>query len=111
MNKSIPFGYHHIGSHTVIKLNMNLTPADAHEMEKMFGLHIRYVGKNGSMLYRIEGVVLWSSEQNLYEKWFKQLEICKLNARIEKLAQREASLLDKAIGAENLIIDLYELPF
>ncbi len=111
MNKSIPFGYHYIGSHTVIKLNMNLTPADALEMEKMFGLHVRYVGKNGSMLYRIEGVVLWSSEQNLYEKWFKQLEIYKLNARIEKLAQKKAAMLDKAMGVENLVIDLYELPF
>ena len=111
MNKSIPFGYHYIGSHTVIKLNMNLTPADALKMEKMFGLHVRYVGKNGSMLYRIEGVVLWSSQQNLYQEWFEQLEKYKINAKMEKLAQRKASLLDKAIGAENLIIDLYELPF
>ena len=111
MNKSIPFGYHYIGSHTIIKLNINLTPADASEMERMFGLHVQYVGKKGSMLCRVEGVVLWSSEQNLYGKWFKQLEIYKLNAKIEKLAQKKALMLDKAIGAENLVIDLFELPF
>jgi len=111
MNRSIPFGYHFIGNHTVIKLNMNLTPADAHEMEKMFGLHIRYVGKNGSMLYRIEGVIQWSSQQNLYQRWFEQLQVYKLNAKIEKLALKKAVLLDKAIDAENLVIDLYELPF
>ena len=111
MNRSIPFGYHHIGSHTIIKLNMNLTYADAREMERRFGLDVQYVGKRGTMLYRVEGVVIWSSQQNLYQKWFEQLEKYKINAKMEKLAQRKVSLLDKAIGAENLIIDLYELPF
>jgi len=111
MNRSIPFGYHYIGNHTIIKLNINLTHEDARKMGEMFGLQVQFVGKNGSMLYRIEGVIQWSSQQNLYERWFEQLQVYKLNAKIEKLALKKAVLLDKAMDAENLVIDLYELPF
>lgn len=112
MNKTIPFGYHHIGSHTVIKLNMNLTLADADEIKKDYGFSVMHNSKNNSMLCRIEGVISHNAPGNQkYAQWFNQLEVYKINAKMEKLANKKASLLDIAIGAENLLADLNDLPF
>lgn len=112
MNNSISFGYHYIGSHTIIKLNMNLTPADADEIRNLFGFSVMHVGKYDSMLCRIEGVVSWNGMGNEnFRDWFQKLEIYKLNAKMEKLAKRKAILLDEALNAHNLIINLNDLPF
>ena len=111
MNKSIPFGYHYMGSHTIIKLNMNLTPADADEIRNMPGFSVKYVGRYDSMLCRIEAVVPWNCSHENYLHWYEKLEIYKINAKMEKLANKKASLLDVAIGAENLLADLNDLPF
>ena len=112
MNKSIPFGYHYMGSHTIIKLNMNLTPADADEIRSLFGFFVSHIGRYGSMLCRIEAVVPWNGMGNEnFRDWFNKLEIYKVNAKMEKLANRKATLLDVAIGAENLLINLNDLPF
>ena len=112
MNKTIPFGYHYIGSHTIIKLNMNLTPADADEIRNLFGFFVSHVGRYGSMLCRIEAVVPWNGMGNEnFRNWFQKLEIYKVNAKMEKLAKRKAILLDEALNAHNLIINLNDLPF
>ena len=112
MNKTIPFGYHSLGSHTIIKLNMNLTPADADEIRKNYGFSVMYNSRNSSMLCRIEGVIPHNAPGNeKYAQWFNQLEMYKINAKMEKLANRKASVLDMAIGAENLLADLNDLPF
>ena len=112
MNKTIPFGYHHIGSHTIIKLNMNLTPADADEIRKNYGFSVMYNGRNSSMLCRIEGVISWNGAGNeKYAQWYNQLEVYKINAKMEKLANKKAELLDKAINAQDLVINLNDLPF
>lgn len=111
MNKSISFGYHFIGNHTIIKLNMNLTPADADEIRNLFGFHVAHIGRYESMLCRIEGVVSWNDiTSEKFRQWFDKLEIYKINAKMEKLANKKALLLDKAIGAENLLTNL-DLPF
>ena len=111
MNKSISFGYHFIGNHTIIKLNMNLTPADADEIRNLFGFHVAHIGRYESMLCRIEGVVSWNDiASEKFRQWFDKLEIYKINAKMEKLANKKALLLDKAIGAENLLTNL-DLPF
>ena len=112
MNKSIPFGYHFIGSHTIVKLNMNLTAADADEIRNLFGFYVTHVGRYESMLCRIEGVVgINGLGSEKFAQWFNRLEVYKINAKMEKLANRKASLLDVAIGAENLLADLNDLPF
>jgi hypothetical protein len=109
MNKTIPFGYHSIGNHTIIKLNMNLTPADADEIRKNYGFSVMYNSRKSSMLCRIEGII--SHNNSIASTWFNQLPVYKINAKMEKLANRKASLLDIAIGAENLLVDLNDLPF
>lgn len=112
MNKSIPFGYHFIGSHTIVKLNMNLTATDADEIRNLFGFYVTHVGRYESMLCRIEGVVgINGLGSEKFAQWFNRLEVYKINAKMEKLANRKATLLDVAIGAENLLADLNDLPF
>ena len=112
MNKSISFGYHYVGSHTIIKLNMNLTPADADEIRNLFGFSVTYVGRYESMLCRIEAVVPWNGMGNEnFRQWFNKLEIYKINAQMEKLANKKVEALDKALNAENLLINLNDLPF
>jgi hypothetical protein len=111
MNKTVPFGYHSVGSHTIIKLNMNLTPADADEIRKIHGFYVRHIGRYGSMLCRIEAVVPWNTSYDNYLHWHEKLEIYKLNAKMEKLANKKAELLDKAINAQNLVVNLIDLPF
>ena len=109
MNNSIPFGYHSFAGNTLIKLNMHLTDADANDIIETFGFSVKYNTMLGPMGYRVEGVL--SHSTTLARKWFRKLEIYKLNAKLEKLANRKATLLDKAIGAENLLADLNDLPF
>ena len=109
MNKSIPFGYHSLAGNTLIKLNMNLTDDDANEIRKIFGFYVTYNSMIGPMGYRIEGIL--SHSNALAAEWFRKIEIYKLNAKLEKLATRKATLLDKAIGAEYLLADLNDLPF
>lgn len=110
MNKTIPFGYHSLGGHTIIKLNMNLTAADADEIREIFGFAVMYTGryKKDTMLCRIEGIL--SHNGSIGHNWFQKLEIYKVNAKMEKLARKKATLLDRAIGAEDLLADL-DLPF
>ena len=112
MNKTVPFGLHHIAGYSIFKLNMNLTPADANEIRNLFGFSVTHVGRYESMLCRIEGVVPWNGMGNEnFRQWFQKLEIYKVNAKMEKLAKRKAILLDEALNAHNLIINLNDLPF
>lgn len=110
MNKTIPFGYHSLGGHTIIKLNMNLTAEDADEIREIFGFTVMRTGsyRQDRMLCRIEGIL--SHNGSIGHNWFQKLEIYKINAKMEKLARKKATLLDRAIGAEDLITDL-DLPF
>lgn len=112
MNKTIPFGYHSFGSHSLVKLNMNLTPADADEIRNLFGFSVTHIGRYESMLCRIEGVVPWNGMGNEnFRQWFQKLEIYKINAKMEKLANKKAEALDRILNAQNLIINLNDLPF
>jgi hypothetical protein len=114
MNKTVPFGYHSFGSHTLIKLNMNLTPEDAIELRKIYDFNVMYCNsKKNPHLYRIEGVISWnSSDGEKYLGWFEKLKVCRINAKMQKLACQKQALLDSALGMENYSqpVDL-DLPF
>ena len=111
MNKTVPFGYHNFGGHTIIKLNMNLTAEDADEIREIFGFSIMRTGRYGKdrMLCRIEGIL--SHNGSVGHNWFQKLEIYKVNAKMEKLASKKADLLDKSMNAVDLHVDLTDLPF
>ncbi len=114
MNKTVPFGYHSFGSHTLIKLNMNLTPEDAAEIRKEYDFNIMYCNsRKNPYLYRIEGVVSWNKTgSEKYMMWFEKLKLYQVNAKMHKLACQRQEILDRAIGMENYIqpVDL-DLPF
>ena len=114
MNKTVPFGYHSFGSHTLIKLNMNLTFEDAVELRKLYDFNVVYCNsKKKPHLYRIEGVISWNGRDNeKFVNWFEKLKVYRINAKIHKLACEKQALLDKALGMENYNqpIDL-DLPF
>ena len=114
MNKTIPFGYHSIGGHTIIKLNMNLTPEDAMEIRKEYDFNVMFCNsRKNRYLYRIEGVISWNGRDNeKFVNWFEKLKVYRINAKIHKLACEKQALLDKALGMEDYSqpIDL-DLPF
>lgn len=113
MNKTLTFGYHSIGGHTIIKLNMNLTNEDAEEIRKTYGYSVMQNSRNNSMLHRIEGVFSWNNyNPDLHgQPWFDKLAEYKINAKMEKLARAKADLLDRSLNAYNLHADLTDLPF
>ena len=114
MNKTVPFGYHGFGSHTLIKLNMNLTPEDAAEIRKEYDFNVIYCNsRKNPYLYRIEGVVSWNTRASeKYIMWFEKLKLYQVNAKMHKLACQKQALLDSALGMEDCIqlVDL-DLPF
>jgi hypothetical protein len=114
MNKTVPFGYHGFGSHTLIKLNMNLTPEDAAAISKEYGFNVTYCNsRKNPHLYRIEGVVHWNTwASEKYIMWFEKLKVYQINAKMHKLACQKQILLDSALGMDNYIqlVDL-DLPF
>ena len=112
MNKTVPFGIHHIAGHTIIKLNMNLTSEDAEAIRNKFGFNVTRIYSK-PQLCRIEGALKCepTSYNNLMFEFFQKVEEYKVNAKIEKLANKKAALLDRAIGADNLLINLNDLPF
>jgi len=114
MNKTVPFGYHGFGSHTLIKINMNLTPEDAAAISKEYDFNVTYCNsRKNPHLYRIEGVVHWNTRASeKYIMWFEKLKIYQINAKMHKLACKKQALLDSALGMDNYIqlADL-DLPF
>jgi len=114
MNKTIPFGYHSFGSHTLIKLNMNLTPEDAAEIRKEYDFNVMYCSsRKNPYLYRIEGVVSWNTRvSEKYMIWFEKLKVYQINAKMHKLACKKQELLDSVLGMKDYIqpVDL-DLPF
>jgi hypothetical protein len=61
----------------------------------------------------VEGVVSHRDENSgfLLHEFFQFKEECKINAHIEKLANKKANLLDSAINAVNIHADLNDLPW
>jgi hypothetical protein len=114
MNRTVPFGYHSFGSHTLIKINMNLTPEDAIEIRKEYDFNVMYCSsKKNPYLYRVEGVISWNQRGNeKYISWFNILEQYKKNAKEYKLACQTIKKLDNALGMENFIQPVeIDLPF
>ena len=114
MNKTIPFGYHSFGSHTLIKLNMNLTPEDAAEIRKEYDFNVMYCNsRKNPYLYRIEGLISWNNSYGeKYLGWFEKLKVYQINAKMHKLACKKQELLDSVLGMKDYIqpVDL-DLPF
>jgi len=112
MNKTVPFGLHHIAGYTIFKLNMNLTSEDAQAIRDTFGFDVVRIYSK-PQLHRIEGALSWRKDGygNLIQTFRRNREMYKINAKIEKLALKKADLLDKSMNAVDLHVDLTDLPF
>lgn len=112
MNKTVPFGIHHIAGHTIIKLNMNLTSEDAQAIRDTFEFDVVRIYSK-PQLHRIEGALSWRKDgySDLIQTFWRNIEMYKINAKMEKLAWKKADLLDKSMNAVALHVDLTDLPF
>ena len=112
MNKTVPFGVHHIAGYSIFKLNMNLTSEDAQAIRDTFGFDVVRIYSK-PQLHRIEGALSWRKDDysNLIETFWRNRETYQINAKIEKLALKKADLLDKSMNAVDLHVDLTDLPF
>lgn len=112
MNRTVPFGVHHIAGYSIFKLNMNLTYEDAQAIRDEFGFDvIRIYSK--PQLHRIEGALPWKQRGygDLIQKFWNNKPMYQVNAKMEKLAWKKADLLDKSMNAVDLHVDLNDLPF
>lgn len=111
MNKTIPFGYHSLGNHTLIKINMNLAPEDAIEIRKEYNFLVSANSRKNPNLYRVEGVLHYANHE-AYTLFYNKLPIYKENAKIYIAACKKAMLLDQSIGMGDFLApaDL-DLPF
>lgn len=112
MNKTVPFGLHHIAGYSIFKLNMNLTSEDAQAIRDTFGFDVVRIYSK-PQLHRIEGALSWRKDGygDLIETFWRNRDMYKINAKIEKLALKKADLLDKSMNALDLHVDLTDLPF
>ena len=112
MNKTVPFGLHHIAGYTIFKLNMNLTSEDAQAIRDTFEFDVVRIYSK-PQLHRIEGALSWRKDgySDLIQTFWRNIEMYKINAKMEKLAWKKADLLDKSMNAVALHVDLTDLPF
>lgn len=112
MNKTVPFGLHHIAGYSIFKLNMNLTSEDAQAIRDTFGFDVVRIYSK-PQLHRIEGALSWRKDDygDLIQIFWRNREMYQINAKMEKLAWKKADLLDKSMNAVDLHVDLTDLPF
>jgi hypothetical protein len=104
MNKNYPFGYGVLAGLHTVKLNINLLIADASKLvDKNEHLAIYSTGRGDRI--RIEGFITGAN----FSDFLKDLEIYKLDYKINKLLEKKVSILNNSISTE--IVDFNDLPF
>lgn len=104
MNRNYPFGYGMLAGLNTIKINVNLLIADASKLvDKNEHLAIYSTGRGDRI--RIEGFITSAN----FSAFLKDLEIYKLDYKVNKLLERKVLILDTSISTE--IADLNDLPF
>lgn len=104
MNKNYPFGYGVLAGLHTVKLNINLIFADASKLvDKNQNLAIYSTGRGDRI--RIEGFITGAN----FSDFLKDLEIYKLDYKINKLLEKKVSILDTSISTQ--IVDFNDLPF
>jgi hypothetical protein len=104
MNRNYPFGYGMLGGLTTVKLNVNLLFADASKLvDKNEHLAIYSTGRGNRI--RIEGFITGAN----FSDFLKDLEIYKLDYKINNLLEKKVSILDTSISTE--IVNFNDLPF
>ena len=96
MRNRIPFGYTPFGGVILVKLNVKLSSDQADKLIQKYNGLVHW--DNGKYGRAIEGTV----EHNLLQNFHKDLALARINAKIERLMEEKASMLDKAITDNDL---------
>jgi hypothetical protein len=104
MNKNYPFGYGVLAGLHTIKINVNLLFADANKLVDKNQYLAMYSTGRGDKI-RLEGFITGAN----FSDFLKDLEIYKLDYKVNKLLERKVLILDTSIS--NSIVDFNDLPF
>ncbi len=91
MRNRIPFGYTPFGGEILVKLNVKLSAAQAETLVQKYKGLIQW--DNGKYGRAIEGFVNYSR----LEHFHKDLDLLKIDSKIERLMEQKTALLDKSI--------------
>ena len=96
----IPFGYTPFGGVILVKLNVKISADQGLELSKKYPNIINW--ENGKYGRAIEGSILYTQ----MESFIRDFSALKLDAKIERLMEQKAALLDSFIADNGANFDL-----
>jgi hypothetical protein len=100
MRSKIPFGYTPFGGVILVKLNVKISADQGLELGKKYPNIINW--DNGKYGRAIEGSILYTQ----MESFIRDFSAIKLDAKIERLMEQKAALLDSFIADNTTNLDL-----
>jgi hypothetical protein len=100
MRNRIPFGYTPFGGVILVKLNAKISADQGLELSKKYPNIINW--DNGKYGRAIEGSILYTQ----MESFIRDFSAIKLDAKIERLMEQKAALLDSFIADNTTNLDL-----
>lgn len=100
MRSKIPFGYTPFGGVILVKFNVKISQEQCLELNKKYPNIIHW--DNGKYGRAIEGSILYTQ----MESFIRDFSAIKLDAKIEKLMEEKAALLDLFIADNTTNFDL-----
>lgn len=98
VRNAIPFGYTGFGGRVLVKLNVKISYGQADSLRTKYPSILNW--DNGKYGIALEGVI----NANQLDSFIKDLEIIKLDAKIERLMIQKSTLLDRSItDSDNLL--------
>lgn len=95
----IPFGYTPFGGVILVKLNAKISFEQGEQLKKKYPNLVHW--NNGKYGIAIEGSILYTQ----MESFIKDFSALKLDAKIERLIEQKATLLDSFIAANGANLD------
>jgi hypothetical protein len=100
MRNRIPFGYTPFGGVILVKLNVKISADQGLELSKKYPNIINW--ENGKYGRAIEGSILYTQ----MESFIRDFSALKLDAKIERLMEQKAALLDSFIANNSANLDI-----
>jgi hypothetical protein len=100
MRSKIPFGYIPFGGVILVKLNSKISYEQGNELRKKYPNIIHW--NNGKYGTAIEGFI----KQDQMGSFLRDFEALKLDAKIERLMEQKAALLDSFIADNSANLDI-----
>ena len=91
MRNRIPFGYTPFGGVVLVKLNVKLSDLQSQAMMSKYANVLSY--PNGKYGRAVEGSILYSEQ----ESFIRDLDVMKLDAKIERLIEQKTKMLDSFV--------------